>query len=130
MYVEVGTSTILQEVLGLAGERGLFAKVDIPKGTVIGVYYGPLYTTKEINRMYKGGLAKYVLGSDQGYCRDCVDETVSTLMRLINSNWKLGLKPTVEFVDRVEKKDFLVKAVRDIAAGDELLVDYGDEYWV
>jgi hypothetical protein len=128
-FVRVGTSQILKDALGLPDEKGLFAKVDIPRGTVIGVYYGPLYTTSEINRMYGDGLAKFVLCSEEGYCRDCADETQSTLMRLINSNWKLGRKPSVKFCDRDDKQDFLVRAIRDIRAGEELLVDYGTEYW-
>jgi SET domain-containing protein len=128
-FVEVRPSQVLRDKLGLPNEMGVFAKKNIPKGTTIGVYYGLLYTSPEIDELYDGGLAKYVLSSTEGYCRDCEDANVSTVMRYINCHRGLGVEPSVEFEDRDTHKDFLVKAMRPIKRGEELFVDYGEEYW-
>ena len=130
-WVEVRESRLLAEVLGLHGELGVFARRTIPKDTVVGIYYGPLYTSEEINALYGAGLAKYTLESsgDLKYCRDCAKAEESTKMRYINSNRGLGREPSVEFRDRDASRDFSVVAVRTIPAGDELFIDYGENYF-
>lgn len=127
--VELGVSSLLAAKLGLQGEMGVFARATIPAGSVVGIYYGPLYTNEEINALYQDRQAKYTLASDTGYSRDCADATQSTLMRYINSNRGLGLPPSVAFEDRDKCRDFVVRALQDIEPGEELLVCYGPAYF-
>jgi SET domain-containing protein len=103
--------------------RGVFAAVPIPASTTIGKYTGEEVTDTELVRRYgPGGLAEYTLAAG-GVNIDAVNAT--SCMRLINDFRGLAPGPNVRFAP-----DFHVITLRDIDEGEELVVSYGDNYFL
>ena len=129
----------------LAGDKGLgaFAQRDLPAGAYLGRYTGRLYSAD-------GALAALNNGDTSGnyfatlqnapgdgpLVIDAEDYEISGWPRFINHslrrqncrNTELGL-PLVDGVDVRIPLGLYVQTIRDIKAGEELLVDYGPEYW-
>ncbi len=116
---------------------GAFTSIDLKRGVVIGRYVGRLMTKQEVDEMYGDNVATYVL---KVYCDsvcDCmfpphIDPHVVYVDGAFGGNWSAymndgphsGIAANVEF-----QSDGSVMTVRDIKANEELLVDYGSEYW-
>ena len=120
-YLEVKES-----VLPNSG-KGLFTKVFIPKGAIIVEYKGRRTTWKEVENDYKNGYIYFI--SD----KTVVDAKTykKALGRYANDAQGLsrikGVKNNSVYV--VEGNKVFIKAVKDIPAGSEILVDYGQDYW-
>lgn len=106
---------------------GLFTKVFIAKGTRIVEYKGRIKTWKQVKDNYDNYYIFYV---NRNHIIDAGTYKKS-FARYLNDAQGLkkvkGLKNNTEF-----KRDGLrvfVEATADIAAGAELLVGYGKEYW-
>lgn len=97
---------------------GLYAKEDIKKGDFVLEYTGKKIPTKVADDMEE---ARYLFEIDKKWTIDGEDE--SNTARYINH----CCDPNVEA--EVHDGHILITAVRDIHAGEELGIDYGEEYY-
>lgn len=103
---------------------GLFASHDFAVGALVAKYTGKLLKTTEALRLadksylMRLGPQKYV------DCRECMDVGA----RYINDCRRKDMY-NVRFEKRPDENDALVIAIKAIAAGDEIYVDYGRWYW-
>ncbi|BBI30546.1 SET domain-containing protein [Acanthamoeba castellanii medusavirus] len=103
--------------------RGVFLTVDLPAGVDLGLYTGRLLTRKEMETTE----SLYVLERHNQHTRrlewvdaDCEE---GNWLRFINQN-SPGKRNNVRIM-----RNGRFKTKRAIAAGDELFVSYGNEYW-
>jgi len=111
--------------------NGLFAKADLPAGTYLG-YYDGLYITPEVHSFlytldawhYVMGLHPCALARLAGYSAiDGVHGNVFTRM-----NYAPAPLQNVRFQKVCWPPFVWIVTTRDIAAGEELYVDYGPNY--
>lgn len=108
--------------------KGLFTKKLIPKGTKIVEYKGRVTSWKDVKHDdHENGYIFYVK-------RDHVinaEPYKKALARFANDAH--GLKRVKGVTNNAEYKEFglrvFIVAKRDIQAGQEILVDYGKDYW-
>jgi SET domain-containing protein len=109
--------------------KGLFTKVFIPKGTKITEYKGQILTWKEVEKMadYRNG---YVFYFSKNYVIDAW-KTKRGIAQYANDAKGLtrvaGLRNNAEY-DTKKRRCYIV-ASSDIAAGSEIFVGYGADYW-
>ena len=108
--------------------KGLFTKVDVVRGTRIVEYVGKITTWADAD--YKNGSNPYIFYVNKNHVIDGSTDKKS-LGRYANDARGLtlieGLRNNCKF-----EKDGLrvyIVAMKKIAAGDELLVGYGRDYW-
>lgn len=106
---------------------GLFTNVFIPKGTRIVEYKGKIKTWKEVQHNDSNYYIFYVN-------EDCIIDAAKnkkSLARYINDAKGLqkikGLSNNAVFV--IDGERVFVEATKNIAAGSEIFVGYGKEYW-
>lgn len=107
--------------------KGLFAKVDIQKGEVIGEYKGEVITDEEYDRRTQEGLGNYGVDIGDGLILDCGQK----MCPMGYANDAYGLKRVGKnnsYFIQDELRVFVV-ALRDIKAGEEIFVSYGRAYW-
>lgn len=114
---------------GLANSgNGLFAKDLIPKGTLIVEYKGKITSWKEVDD--NDGNNGYIYYVKRNHVIDA-SKHIKALARYANDarglQRKKGLTNNAEYVE-IGVKVF-IKSSKDIAAGSEILVEYGKEYW-
>jgi len=107
----------------LAGQKGTFATKDFSQYDVIGDYTG-------IIRKFKSA------DSDNRYLFNLVDDLAidardyGNELRFINSNMNISEEPNVtsvvSYIDGLPRVLYI--CTNDIEAGEEILIDYGDEY--
>jgi SET domain-containing protein len=130
-YVEIRDSTLIN-----AG-KGVFAKKNIFKETIIGQYSGKVLLKKELDKKYGDNVAPYVLSV---ICRSSINcgkvyryhkhklfidgESCGHWTRYINDGPHSGINANVAFLE-----DGKVISLTNIEKGEEIFVDYGDEYW-
>jgi hypothetical protein len=102
---------------------GVFAEEFIPKGKLIGNYDG-----KMIQRKKKHFDPDYSMEINEKYVVDG-SYYPRPLTSMINDTYKTKKKYNCEFIVRESKKRVEVHSIRPIAEGDELYIDYGNEYW-
>jgi SET domain-containing protein len=100
--------------------RGAFARTDIAAGDVIADYRGEVIDWPEANRRYQQRDAAHghTFYFDLGDGRVIDGEAGGNSARWINH----ACEPNCEA--HVEDEQVVIRAVRDIAAGDELFLDY------
>ena len=99
---------------------GLFATRPIKRGAYIATYRGPILTAKEADRREARG-ARYMFELDS---RWTVDGSVrSNIARYANHS----CRPNAE--SDIVKGKVILRAIRNIAPGDEITYDYGEEYF-
>jgi uncharacterized protein len=106
---------------------GLFTKKFIPKGSLIVEYKGRRTTWKEVENDYKNGYIYFISKSNvidaktykKALGRYANDAKGLSRVRGINNN----------SVYEGHGDKIFIKAVKDIPAGSEILVDYGKDYW-
>ena len=108
--------------------KGLFTKVDIPKGTVIVEYKGRVTTWDAIKHEDgKNGYLYYVNSKRVINAKPLV----KTFGRYANDAAGRvrvkGLRNNSEYIEK--KKRCYIKSTRKIKAGEEIFVGYGREYW-
>lgn len=106
--------------------KGVFAQESFKKGEIIGKYTGERISKKTFDEFTNARRA-YVLEiikSNRRYLVDAFDPEKSGWPRYINHHPK-RTKPNVEFME-----DGRIQVIRYIKPGDELFIDYGDDYWV
>jgi len=108
--------------------KGLFTKVAIPKGTRIVEYKGRISTWKDVKD--EDGKNGYIFFVNRNHVIDALP-TKSALARYANDARGLvrvkGLTNNCDYV--TEGKRAYIEAKRNIAAGEEIFVDYGSDYW-
>ncbi len=158
--LEVKESGFLQK-MQIHGQNGLYAKVPLKKGALIGYYRGIIFNTfgdrdARIDALLQKLSPGERAGCDDSYLLDVMDPKKPTKLEYLidaffkgfgssrrsraaianhdcdddNSDWR------VQKVEESQNNDLLfprgysagVYATRDIAAGEEILVDYGPGY--
>jgi SET domain-containing protein len=108
--------------------KGLFTEVFIPKGARVTEYKGKVTTWAEAE--HQDGNNFYLYYIDDDHVIDGAGRSGS-LARYANDARGLvkvkGIKNNVRFVE--DGYHVFMVAIRDIQAGEELLVAYGKEYW-
>lgn len=108
--------------------KGLFTKVFIPKDALIVEYKGKITTWKEVD--HSEGDNGYIYYVKRNYVIDARPHPTA-LARYANDARGLqrqkGITNNAAYAE-IGLKVF-IKAKKDIAAGSEILVDYGKEYW-
>ena len=109
--------------------KGLYALRDLAEGELVGAYWGKLLTADKYQNCDSDGA--YAMGLANGKVVDGADERRSSFLRYINHSF---LKANCMAIEEVDFPIDSIAAVsmqvdKDIAAGQELLFDYGVEYW-
>lgn len=107
--------------------KGLFTKVDIPKGTRIVEYKGRRTTWKEVKNDSEN---YYIYTINRNNVIDA-GKTLSALARYANDakgfNRVKGLSNNSVYVN--DSNRAFIESVKDIPAGAEIFVDYTQDYW-
>lgn len=120
--------------------NGLFALRKFLRSERIIEYTGERITAREYARRYPTGFAMYglELGGRPRIFIDAADPKLSNEARYANDARKTGLQNNAYFgtvgvarrghVQKRRRRSYLY-AARDILPGEEILVDYGKDYW-
>ncbi|KAG8165872.1 hypothetical protein KVR01_004424 [Diaporthe batatas] len=100
---------------------GVFAREDIPKGTLIGEYLGRLVPFHPCPRVESAYV--YVITGRA----ECDAETYCNITHFINHNCNCNTNPVTAMYGGRAVVVFSTK--REIAAGEEITIDYGPEYF-
>lgn len=108
--------------------KGLFTNKFIPKGTLIVEYKGRMRTWKEVlNGKHFNAYVYYI---DRNHVIDAMRQKKS-MGRYANDAEGMikinGLKNNSRYV--IEGNRVYIESKKDIAAGEEILVSYGKDYW-
>lgn len=118
---------VKESVLPGAG-KGLFAKEFIPKGSRIVEYKGKITTWGEVE--HNDGANGYIYYVKRNHVIDA-SRTPSALARYANDARGLqrvkGIRNNAAYVEEGIK--VYIESRKDIPAGEEILVEYGKEYW-
>jgi SET domain-containing protein len=111
--------------------NGVFTKVAIPKGAYLGAYTGEFITEEEFQRRAAADKWQYMMGllecakpnSGGLFTIDGINGNVFTRMNYAPAEFQ-----NVKFEKICEAPFVKIVALRDIAVGEELWVDYGPRY--
>lgn len=107
--------------------NGLFTKTFIPKGTRIVEYKGRITVWKDVKDDHENG---YIYTINNNHVIDA-KKTLRALARYANDARGLvrikGVTNNCDYVN--EDLRAFIESKRDIAAGEEILVSYGADYW-
>jgi len=111
--------------------NGVYTKVAIPKGAYLGAYAGEYITEEEYWRRAKEDRWQYMMG-----LLDCAKPRTGGIVTIDGSqgnvftrmNYAPAEFQNVKFEKTCEAPFVKIVALRDIAAGEELWVDYGPRY--
>ena len=110
--------------------KGLFTKKDIKKGERIVEYLGEIVTEKELDRRAEKDIFGYAFYINKNRCLDAyyMPEAVARY-----ANDAKGLVKVKGFNNNscydIWKNRGWIKAEKNIKAGSEIFVAYGNEYW-
>lgn len=112
---------------------GLFAAVDFEPFEMVTKYGGKIISANEV----ASSLSQYIIEDDHGIHWDAEHETNPNCMaRFINDiygpqrNCHGKKQPNCAiFSHDLKKKPCYVKSIKKIKKGEELFVDYGDDFW-
>jgi hypothetical protein len=123
--VEVRDSTI-----PFAG-KGLFAIKTFKVGDNICPYTGEVLTKEDLDRIYGPRLAVYALSVTKDYFIDAVDPNKSSLARYANDYRGSDdvNSPNARLTGNANSKTARIEAAKTIHPGEEIFLNYGDEYW-
>jgi len=109
--------------------KGLFTKVFIPKGTRITEYKGKIMTWKDVEAHVDDHIG-YVFWFSNQYVIDAWKTKKGVAHYANDAKGLVRIKGVRNnSVYDTEKRRCYIVATRDIPAGSEIFVDYGDEYW-
>lgn len=140
-FINIGDGAEIRAVKGKG--RGVFATRDIPKGVYLGRYTGRLMTEQESDSAIQRGetSGRYfmefpMLDSEmrnESFIIDGEEEKKSSWTRFINhSKRKANCMAVPLFEDRFRFEiplGIYIETTKKISAGEEILFDYGGEYW-
>ena len=108
--------------------KGLFAKEFISKGSRIVEYKGRVTTWKEVDG--RDGNNGYIYFVKRNHVIDAstYPKALGRYANDANGLFRVpGIRNNAQYVEDGLK--VYIEAIRDISAGEEILVDYGKEYW-
>jgi len=110
--------------------KGLFTTTRIKKGELIVEYTGEKLTWKQAERRYKNSdKMGYVFHISPKNCIDALP-CPDALARYANdANATLSKKVKNNSEYQIIKRKAYIVATKSIKPGEEILVDYGDDYW-
>ena len=107
--------------------RGLFSLVARPVGFPLVDYMGELISAEETERRYpKNTSGTYCLQLTNSFY---IDSALSRGVGALVNHPGKGMKPNVKFVVDRRKKSARLEVSEKLKAGDEIFVDYGEDYW-
>jgi SET domain-containing protein len=109
--------------------NGLFTAIDIYEDETIAVFKGEILTDLEAKKRAEEGNDNYFINLLDGSIMDsmnvmCFAKYANDAKGLANSSFKNNAKITLDESDNV-----CIKALRDIAANEEVFCSYGKRYW-
>ncbi len=110
--------------------KGLFASKPIKRGEIVAEYWGNLITEEQASAQYAAGGGTYLYRTHDGRVMDAepVDECIAKYANdARGASFQPGLINNVRFEERAKK--VLLIASRNIHPGDEILINYGRDYW-
>jgi hypothetical protein len=125
----VALGAILVKPTGDVRGNGAFATTTIPKGTYLGEYTGEILDSTAFTARYPQLLADFAMAIDDEYVIDAVDSVANIAcfhpVHMNHSSRRANVKRYYE------RKNQRVKffTIRDVFKDDELLYDYGKQYW-
>lgn len=119
--------------------RGLFAegvekdkeKVVFKKGRVVGEYTGDLLKDKELDERYgEDGTAPYAISGMKGMTMYNVDAACNRGLMSMANGVPTAENANIKYVGNIKSNGKInIKATKDIKHGDELIANYGKEYF-
>ena len=111
------------------GGNGLFVTVDADNRTVVAFYCGTLITLTELIRKARSSTTdtNYAMAFGINKHVDAADHPDVTA-RYANHAFE-PTRRNAEFVRNLKQGVALLRTTRPVAAGEEILVDYGSSYW-
>ncbi len=113
---------------------GLFAKKSLAKNTRLGHYEGELKTSEEFENLrdtsYTFEVTRKVGNRYKLFYIDAKNKKKSNSLRYINGAKTARQKARVNVKAYQYRGEIYYKTLRKILPGEELLLDYGDSYWV
>ena len=116
------------EVVPNSKGNGLYALRDLAEDELVGLYWGEILTDEEYQASDSSGA--YAMGLANGKIMDGEDPRSSNFLRYINhSKLHANCLAVEEEFPLLSLAAVSIQTGKDIAAGSELLFDYGEEYW-
>jgi len=113
---------------------GVFASQIIPPNTLVGQYQGELINRRKFWRRYPRGWGRYVVALPDpwdGMFMDARDQpSHDNIGRYVNDARNTEWDNNCRFAMDAGGKSMFIETLREISEGEELLVDYGDDYWL
>ena len=108
--------------------RGLYALRDLESGTLVERYTGKLMSADMFDK--SDSIGDYAMEMANGDVIDAADERGSSYVRFVNHSVR---RANCEAIDLYREDSWLatvyLETIKPISAGDELLFDYGKDYW-
>ena len=104
--------------------QGVFATERIPAGTLVCVYRGEPISSEEADRRSRArppGAPVFIFEIDEDRCIDATDTGTENPARFINH----ACEENCEAAWNPRERRLEIRALRDLAAGEELSIDYG-----
>ena len=113
--------------------KGAFARKDIATKTKLGEYSGRLIDKEAFDKLkdtlYTFEVTKKFEGRYYLFYIDASDPKHSSLLRYVNGALGKKQKKLVNVESYQYAEKIYYRACRDIKKGEELIIDYGDNYW-
>jgi len=110
--------------------KGVFAKYFLPKGTYIGYYKGDYITPEQKYSLKNHQYVWQIKLGNEIYYIDGYKYKHNNPLRYVNGVKTLKQKRNTNVYAYQYDKKIHYKTLRDIEKGEELLIDYGDNYFI
>lgn len=121
---------IIKDSLIKGAGKGAFAKHDIKKGTKLGEYNGKLIDHESYTKLEdKGYIFEVTKKIGTRYYLFYIDARFGDELRFVNGAHSKTQKKQVNVESYQYAERVFFKAKRNIKKGEELLTDYGNNYW-
>lgn len=107
--------------------RGLFTAIDIEKDEVISVFKGEILSDEEIKSRTESGDDDYFMNLPNGDILDCKQTDCFAKYANDAEGSDTGFKNNC--IISMDGDDVVLVATRDIESGEEIFVEYGENYW-
>ncbi|KAL4518167.1 hypothetical protein Ndes2526A_g01383 [Nannochloris sp. 'desiccata'] len=125
----VSPGAILVKSTGDIRGNGAYATTTIPEGTFLGEYTGEILDSTAFKARYPNQLADFAMAIDDEYVVDAVDSVANiACFHPVHMNHSAGRANVKRYYKRNDRR-VLFFTSRDVLQGEELLYDYGRQYW-